>query len=262
MKRLMVLLPLPGEGRGGSKARVLACLIVTVLPAVCLASTPAHIDRLRMQADAGRDPQALSALHQIAQNGPPDAQRTLGEVLLRQADGKRANEALEGLAWLKRAADQHDPLAPLLLGKAWLLGAPGLTPDATKARAWFARVNLETHPQAAYYLGLIDKNGYGDGAAANLPRAAAQFKFAAERNVAEAMYQLANAHRHGDGVEADEREAMRWYLRAAALEHPQALQELAQAFARGDTLLPQSELQAENMRRAVEHALRHPKAAP
>jgi uncharacterized protein len=237
-------------------------LLIALLPALGLAASPAEIDRLRMRADAGRDAEALATLLQTAQNGPPDAQRALGEVLLRQADGKRANEALEGLAWLERAADQHDPLAPLLLGKAWLLGAPGLTPDATKARAWFARVNLQTHPQAAYYLGLIDKNGYGDGTAVNLARAAAQFKFAAERNVAEAMYQLANAHRHGDGVDADEREAMRWYLRAAAFEHPQALQELAQAFARGDTLLPQSELQADNMRRAVEHALRHPKAAP
>lgn len=49
---------------------------------------------------------------------------------------------------------------------------------------------------------------------------------------------------------------------AGSLEHPQATQELAQAFARGDTLLPQSDYQADQMRRAVEHALRHPKSVP
>ena len=76
------------------------------------------------------------------------------------------------------------------------------------------------------------------------------------------MFQLGNTYASGEGVDIDSREAMRWYLRAAALDHPQAIQELANAFTRGDTLLPQSELQAANMRLAVEHALRHPKAVP
>ena len=228
---------------------------MALCPALCLAATPAHIDRLRMQADAGRDPQALSTLHQIAHNGPPDAQRALGEVLLRLPGGERANEALKGLAWLERAAAQEDQAALLLLGKTWFLGAPGVNADARKARAWLEKVNTEKLPQAAYYLGLIEKKS-------NPAQALTHFTTAANGGVAEAMYQLGNSYAHGEGVDHDPRAAMRWYLKAAALEHPQALQELAQAFTRGDTLLPQSELQADNMRRAVEHALRHPKAAP
>jgi uncharacterized protein len=219
--------------------------------------TPAEIDRLRMHADAGRDDRALDALLAAARTGLADAQRAAGEALVRRADGKRVHE---GISWLEHSAAQGDPRAMLALGKLWLLGAAGVAPDAAKARMWFAQVDAASFPQAAYYLGLIEKNGSDQ--LRNSVRAAAHFRFGAERGVSEAMYLLGNAYATGDGVDAEPREAMRWYLRAAALEHPQAIQELAYAFARGDTLLPQSDLQAANMRLAMEHALRHPKAAP
>ena len=161
---------------------------------------------------------------------------------------------------LQRAAVQGDSRAALLLGKTWLYGASGITPDSAKARNWFEKTGADSEPQAAYYLGLIEKSGYGK--TVNFEAAERHFRFAAERGVADAMYQLGNTYVSGEGVDIDPREAMRWYLRAATLDHPQAIQELAHAFTRGDTLLPQSELQAANMRLAVEHALRHPKAAP
>ena len=221
--------------------------------------SPAEIDRLRMYADAGRDNAALDALLAAARTGNADAQRAAGEALLNRADQTRA---AEGVTWLERAAAQNDTRAMIMLGKAWLFGLPasGRTPDASKARAWFERAQPDSNPQAAYYLGIMEKAGYGHPA--DPVAAAAHFRFAALQNMPEAMYLLGNAYAGGEGVDTDPREAMRWYLRAASLEHPQATQELAHAFARGDTLLPQSDYQAEQMRRAVEHALRHPKAAP
>ena len=239
-------------------------LVALALACVSLASTalaspptPAEIDRLRMLADAGRDERALESLRRSAHTGNVDAQRAAGEVLLRRRDPQHTIEALK---WLAAAATQNDARALLMLGKAALYGAPGGAVDASQARAWFQLANPERNPQAAYYVGLIEKNGYGQ--APDVVAAAKHFRFAAEREISDAMYLLGNAYAHGEGVDSDPREAMRWYLRAAALEHPQATQELAFAFARGDTLLPQSDFQAENMRRAVEHALRHPKAAP
>ena len=221
------------------------------------ATTPAEIDRLRMHADAGRDINAQTALLAVAQTGNANAQRAIGEVLLRLKDANRATEALD---WLQRATAHGDSRAALLLGKTWLYGAPGVAPDGAKACNWLEKVGPDYAPQAAYYLGLIEKNGYGK--AINFEAAEKHFRFAAERGIAEAMYQLGNAYASGEGVDTDAREAMRWYLRAAALDYPQAIQELANAFARGDTLLPQSELQAANMRLAVEHALKHPQALP
>ena len=218
---------------------------------------PAEIDRLRMHAGAGRDMNAYASLIALAQSGSAEAQRATGEVLLHAKDSARASEALD---WLQRAAAQGDSRATLLLGKTWLYGAPGIPSNGAQARHWFERVGADNKPQAAYYLGVIEKNGYGK--IVNFAAAEKHFRFAAERGIKEAMYLLGNAYASGEGVDTDPREAMRWYLRAASLEHPQATQELAHAFARGDTLLPQSDFQAEQMRRAVEHALRHPKAAP
>lgn len=219
----------------------------------------AEIDRLRMHADAGRDDLALDRLLVAAHTGSADAQRAAGEALLNRANPTRA---AEGIGWLERAAEQNDIRATIQLGKAWLFGstASGREQDVSKARIWFERAQPNVNPQAAYYLGLMEKGGYGHPA--NAAAAAEFFRFAAQHNLPEAMYLLGNAHSSGEGVDIDPREAMRWYLRAAALEHPQATQELAHAFTRGDTLLPQSEFQAERMRRAVEHALRHPKALP
>ena len=221
--------------------------------------TLAEIDRLRMHADAGRDDRALDRLLVAARTGNADAQRAAGEALLNRAVPVLATE---GMQWLERAAGQNDTRAMILLGKACLFGSTtsGSKPDAAKARAWFERAQPNVNPQAAYYLGLIEKGGYGR--TANPVAAAEFFRLAAQQNMPEAMYLLGNAYASGEGVDIDPREAMRWYLRAASLEHPQATQELAQAFARGDTLLPQSDFQAEQMRRAVEHALRHPKATP
>ena len=210
-----------------------------------------------MHADAGRDAKAMASLLTVAQTGNANAQRAIGEVLLKSNDAKRATDVLD---WLQRAAVQGDSRAALLLGKMWLYGAPGIAPDDVKARDWFEKTGVDSMPQAAYYLGLIEKSGYSKPI--DFVAAEKHFRFAAERGVADAMYQLGNAYASAEGVDIDPREAMRWYLRAAALEHPLAIQELANAFTRGDTLLPQSERQAANLRLAVEHALRHPKAVP
>ena len=235
----------------------LSAMSAIMMISASAATTPAEIDRLRMHADAGRDANAMASLLTVAQTGSANAQRVIGEVLLQAKDSKRATEALD---WLQRAAEQGDARAALLLGKTWLYGAPGIAPDAVKARNWFENTGADKKPQAAYYIGLVEKNGYGK--TVDFEAAEKHFRFAAERGIAEAMYQLGNAYASGEGVDTDAREAMRWYLRAAALDYPQAIQELANAFARGDTLLPQSELQAANMRLAVEHALKHPQALP
>lgn len=218
------------------------------------ATAPARIDRLRMAADAGQDDAALHALIAMAEAGNADAQRATGDTLLRR---QTATAVASGLRWLERAAAQGDAHAALSLGRAWLT-ASSITPrDPARARAWFLRshASATTRAQAAYYLGLLSR-------ASDPAQAVAYWQESAAQGIADAMYLLGNACAAGEGTDQDAREAMRWFLRAAALDHPAAIQELAFAFQRGDTLLPQSDLQAANMRLALEHALRHPKAAP
>lgn len=218
------------------------------------ATPPARIDRLRMAADAGRDDDALRALLSIGQTGNANAQRAAGETLLRRGD---AASVERGLGWLHRAAVQGDAEAALSLGRAALSDLAVAPRNDARARGWFqqAYASSVTRARAAHYLGLLFRTS-------DAPQAAHYFREAAEHGIAEAMYQLGNAYAAGEGVDHDPREAMRWYLRAASLEHPAAIQEVAHAFARGDAFLPQSDYQAVQMRLAMEHALRHPRAAP
>ena len=218
------------------------------------ADDPAHIDRLRMAADAGRDDAALQTLTAFAGAGNVAAQRAVGTTLLARGD---VRSDAEGRRWLTLAAAQGDAPAALHLGRACLRDSPAAPRSEARAREWLLKAYAQdvTRAQAAYYLGLLARTN-------DPPQAAAYFREAAEQGVAEAMYLLGNASAAGEGIDQDPREAMRWYLRAAALDHPAAIQELAFAFQRGDTLLPQSDLQAANMRLAMEHALRHPRSAP
>lgn len=239
-------------------------IVIAACAALCLpasAATPAEVDRLRMHADAGRDDVALAQLRTLANAGTTDATRALGLALLARNDARNVQEA--GV-WLERAAAAGDAAAMLALGKTRLLGAPGVARDGTAARRWLDRAasagDTSQRAQAAYYLGLIARGGHGEAAVP--ARAIELFTQAAGQGIADAMYQLGNLYASGEGVDQDSREAMRWYLRAAALDHPAAIQELAFAFERGDTLLPRSELQANNMRLAMEHALRHARALP
>ena len=258
MNQAKRLPPLPQGEKGQCwRSAIFTLTLLCMASMNATATTPAEIDRLRMHAGAGRDGKAMASLIVVAHTGNANAQRAIGEVLLHAKNSERAMEALN---WLQRAAEQGDSRAALLLGKTWLYGAAGITPDSGKARHWFEKTGAGNKPHAAYYLGLIEKNGYGK--TVDFEAAESHFRYAAERGVPDAMYQLGNTYACGEGVDTDPREAMRWYLRAAALDHPQAIQELANAFTRGDTLLPQSELQAANMRLAIEHALRHPQTLP
>ncbi len=220
--------------------------------------TAAAIDRLRMQADAGRDAHALALLQRAAAAGNRDAQRAYGAALLARSNG--ADTSRQALAWLQTAAQNDDATAQMLLAKAWFKGAPGIAPDHTQARRWFAGAAQNGDAAAAYYLGLFDRNGYAG--AVDAEAAARWLGIAADAGIADAMFLLGNLYAAGEGVPQNQRAAIGWYMRAAALEHPLALQEVAMAFQSGKHGLPQSDLQAAQLMRGVEHALKHAKPAP
>lgn len=222
----------------------------------------AQVDSLRMQADAGRDDTAMAQLQRAAKASNVHAQRALGSALVNRATPS-ADKALanDGLRWLGTAAQAGDADAQLLLGKIYLNGSIAVSTDKTQARAWFVRAaQAINNRNAAYYLGVMDRSGYGgpvDHAAS-----VRWLQIAADAGLPDAMFLLGNAYTAGEGVPQDRRSAMHWYMQAAALEHPLALQEVAYAFQDGGRGLPRSEYQSSQMMRGVDHALRHAKAAP
>ncbi|MBC7501575.1 MAG: sel1 repeat family protein [Herminiimonas sp.] len=217
---------------------------------------PADIDRLRMHADHGKDASALKSLRLAASQGHAGAMQAAASVLLHHPQWDRDGDGL----LLAQAAAQHgDSSAQYLLAKAYFDGAPSRQRDATLARQWFEKAAGQKHPQAAYLLGLIYKNG--DGTAADPGQSAQWFERSAQLGNPDAMFMLANAHLAGEGVERNPREALRLYMTAAALEHPLAAQSIALAFKEGQLGLPQSERQSQQMMLGVAHSLRHPHSA-
>ncbi len=216
---------------------------------------PAEIDRLRLRADGAQGGVALARLRKAAERGNIDAQRATASVLLARAD---AISIHQGLHFAETAALRGDRAAQYLLGKALFEGTTVQRVDRTQARLWLQKSAAQDHPQAAYLLGLMYKNGYGvvvDQVVAN-----GWFARAVVLGNPDAMFMLGNAYLEGVGVAQDQAHALRLYRAAAALEQPLAAQMLGYALRDGALGLAADPEQSREMMVEVEHALHHPRA--
>ena len=155
-------------------------------------------------------------------------------------------------------------LAPWLLAAALaspVVAAPDVTAraktlmragDATQpqARALFEQAAGQGSGPAAYYLGLMFKNGMGgpqDGAAA-----LHWLELAAQRGVAPAMFIVANML-----ADTDEARARFWLDAACDLEYPEALQQKSVALAEGRMGYAHNEEQSFLYLKMATHAMGH-----
>ena len=155
-------------------------------------------------------------------------------------------------------------LANLLLAAA--LASPVVAaPDVTARAKVLMRAGEATQPQArtlfeqaagqgsgpaAYYLGLMHKNGMGgpqDGAAA-----LRWLELAAQRGVAPAMFIVANML-----LDSDEARARYWLDAACDLEYPEALQQKSLALAEGQMGYVHNEEQSFLYLKMATHAMGH-----
>jgi TPR repeat protein len=160
-------------------------------------------------------------------------------------------------------------LVNLLLAAA--LASPVVAaPDATARAKVLMRAGVATQPQAralfeqaagqgsgpaAYYLGLMLKNGMGgpqDGAAA-----LRWLELAAQRGVAPAMFIVANLL-----LDTDEARARFWLDAACDLDYPEALQQKSVALAEGQMGYAHSEEQSFLYLKMATHAMGHRAAEP
>lgn len=161
-------------------------------------------------------------------------------------------------------------LANLLLAAALASPVAAAAPDVTARAKVLMRAGEATQPQAralfeqaagqgggaaAYYLGLMFKNGMGgpqDGAAA-----LRWLELAAQRGVAPAMFIVANML-----ADTDEARARLWLDAACDLEYPEALQQKSAALAEGLMGYAHSEEQSFLYLKMATHAMWHRAAEP
>ena len=124
-----------------------------------------------------------------------------------------------------------------------------------QARALFEQAAGQGSGPAAYYLGLMLKNGMGgpqDSAAA-----LRQLELAARRNVAPAMFIVANLL-----VDTDEARARFWLDAACDADYPEALLQKSVALSEGRMGYAHHEAQAALFLKMAEHAMGHRQPEP
>jgi hypothetical protein len=117
--------------------------------------------------------------------------------------------------------------------------------NMTEADAAFAKKNYATakkyyleeaergNPMAAYQLGVIYENGYGEWFA-NKEKAYRYYRMSADKDIPPAIYKVGEFHENGLGNTAkNEQDALDWYRRGAELEHAGCLNKIGSFYENG-----------------------------
>lgn len=174
--------------------------------------------------------------------------------------GAQQSSAVVGAAPSIRGSGGLPAAAALDQAKQYLRGTPATPANWPKALALFGGAAKSGDPAAAYYLGLMYRNGMG--VARDSRTAARWLEFAANRQVPAAMFVLANLLLVGEGVARDELAARRWIEKAADLEYPEAVMAMALGLRDGSMGFERNEALAEVQMREAAHALRHRRPEP
>ncbi|SHN43437.1 hypothetical protein SAMN05192549_1176 [Duganella sacchari] len=143
---------------------------------------------------------------------------------------------------------------PVEEGRLNLRGSEARPANLPRAFELFSGAAKKGDPQAAYYLGMMYKNGMAVGR--DLKAAAHWLQFAANRQTPAAMYALAKLYLSGEGVKRDELAARRWIEKAADLEYPEAVMAMAIGLRDGSMGFERNEALAETQMRFANRALK------
>lgn len=159
------------------------------------------------------------------------------------------------LAWACTVLVQAPAVAgPVESARLYLRGSATVRQDLPKAFTLFRKAAQAGDPQAAYYLGLMYRNGMA--VTRDAAEAAHWLRFAAERDLPAAMYQLAQLYLSGDGVKRNELTARRWIEKAAELDYPDAVMAMAIGLRDGSMGFERNESLAEVQMKFANQALR------
>lgn len=137
--------------------------------------------------------------------------------------------------------------------RLYLRGNSSVAVNLPKAFALFSSAAKAGDPQAAYYLGMMYRNGMA--VAVDAKAAAHWLTFAANRQMPAAMFALANLYLHGEGVRRDDLAARRWIEKAADLEYPDAVMAMAIGLRDGSMGFERNEALSETQMRFAQRAL-------
>ena len=122
------------------------------------------------------------------------------------------NKYAEAAEWYRKAAEQGDADAQLMLGVMYELGQ-GVPQDYAQAAEWYRRAAEQGSATAQIPLGHMYR--HGRGVPQDYAKAVEWYRKAAEQGNAIAQAILARMYEHGQGVPLDYAEAFEWWRKAA-----------------------------------------------
>lgn len=152
-----------------------------------------------------------SSLATMARAGDAQAQLLLGLNYLR-GNGAALNPA-KAAEWIRKAAEQHQPVAQYWLGTLYEHG-DGIAVDSAIAIQWYEAAAIQGNRKAMHALGVAFAQGHG--VQQNYVAAATWFAKAADLGLVNSQFNLGVLYERGLGVPQSLREAYRWYAVAAA----------------------------------------------
>ena len=143
--------------------------------------------------------------------------------------------------------------SPVEEARRCLRGSEHAPANLPRAFQLFSTAAKAGDPLAAYYLGMMYKNGMA--VTRDATAAAHWLQFAAKRQMPAAMFALAKLYLSGDGVKRDEQTARRLIEKAADLEYPEAVMAMAIGLRDGSMGFDRNEALAETQMRFANRAL-------
>jgi TPR repeat protein len=150
------------------------------------------------------------ATARLARDPEDAAAMTLLGELHNQGLGAQQDPA-KAAEWYRLAAKRGDARALAALGLMAIDGR-GMDKDPAQGKAWLEDAARKGEPAASYNLALLLLT---TGTQADLLRAVALLRTAAEAEVADAQHALGALYLRGRGVTRDTAEAARWFLKSA-----------------------------------------------
>jgi len=149
-------------------------------------------------------------LRAAAQQGHRPAMNHLAQALVNQR-GPQVQDN-EALMWLKKGTDLGVPECQTELGIAYIRGDIVAT-DHEKAHNLFHLASLQGDAWGTYLLGLTYENG--DGTTQDPVQAFKCYQLAAEKGITKGVFKLGMAYLWGEGVEQDIPAGAKWLKKAA-----------------------------------------------
>jgi TPR repeat protein len=156
-------------------------------------------------------PSPLDRLAGLAQAGNAKAELLFGLRYL-HGDGVAPNQS-QAAQWVRRAAEQHDPLAQYWLGSLYEQG-DGMAADSAEAVRWYEAAAGQGNRKAMHALGVA--YAQGQGTQKDYSQAARWFTKAATLGLVNSQFNLAVLYERGLGVPQSLLDAYKWYAIAAA----------------------------------------------